>query len=151
MVDIAALFFWALGLSSYPTVYFLSLKKSASFASKRGAAISRVLFCLVAIYLETLLLSSLVAYFFPYGWPPYVAFFITLLAIILTASYTLKAAFGLSFRRGILAYTLWQCLSLLLGALLVVTLLAAMVKTLLTFLLIIALMLLSWWRWRAEP
>ncbi|MBO3802820.1 MAG: hypothetical protein JTT11_02935 [Candidatus Brockarchaeota archaeon] len=151
MVELAAVFFWILALSSYPTIFFLSLKKSVSFTSKRRVANSRTLASLVAIYLETALLSSLVSYFFPYDWPPYVAFFITLLAIVLTASYTLKDTFDLTYWKSILAYFLWQCLSMLLGGLLAATLLVAMFETMLTLLLIITSMLLSWWMWKAEP
>lgn len=73
MEEIAALFFGVLSLSSYPLVFFLSLKKSVSLASKRDASGSKALFSLVAVYFETAFLSFLIAYAFPSDWPPYAA------------------------------------------------------------------------------
>jgi len=78
MEELALLFFEVLGLSSYPLVFFLSLKKSVSLASKRNAAGSKALFSLVAVYFETVLLSFVIAYFFPSDWPPYVASLVAL-------------------------------------------------------------------------
>jgi len=71
-------------------------------------------------------------------------------AVVLLASFTLKAMFGLSFRRGIMAFALWQVLCIALGATFLVTILAAASETILTFLLIIALMLLSLWMWSGK-
>jgi len=58
-----------------------------------------------------------------------------LATVVLLASYTLKAMFSLSLRRGILAYFIWQALSLTLGGLLVVTIFTVMLETIFTFIL----------------
>jgi len=150
MEELVALFFGVLGLSSYPLVFFLTLKKSVSLTSKRNATGGRSLFSLVVVYFETALLSFLIAYFFPSDWPPYAASLVALSAIVLATGYTLKAAFDLTYWRGILAYFLWQALSLALGGLLVVTVMAAMLETIFTFILIVALMLSAWWMWGGQ-
>lgn len=116
-------------------------------ASRRSASDSKAFFSLIAIYLDTALLSFLIAYFSPSDWPPYTASLVALSAIVLTAGYTLKAAFDLPYWRGILAYFLWQALSLALGGLLVVTVIAAMLGIIFTLIMIIALMLVAWWMW----
>ena len=104
MEELAALLFWVLGLSSYPLVFFLSLKKSVSLMSKGNAANSRTFASLIAVYLETALLPSLIAYSFPSDWPPYVASLLALASIILAAVYTLRSTFKLSFLKDVLAF-----------------------------------------------
>jgi len=146
MVDAASLLFMAGGASSYPVFFHLSLRKSLSLVSRKKVANGRILLSLIILYLEAVALAMLSTplSFIP---PSFLASLIALSAIVLLASYTLKAMFGLSFRRGVLAYYLWQVLCLALGGLLVVTVIAAMLETVLTFILIIAFTLTAWWMW----
>jgi len=131
MADVASLLFMVGGALSYPLFFHLSLKKSLSLVSKEKVANGRILLSLVILYLETvaLVMLSTPLSFIP---PSYFGSLIALSAIVLLASFTLKAMFGLSFRRGILAFALWQVLSLALGATLMATVLAAMFQTILT-------------------
>jgi len=146
MVDVASLLFMAGGALTYPLFFHLSLKKSLSIVSREKAANGRVLLSLIILYLETVALVMLST---PLSLIPlsYFSTLIALSAIVLLASLTLKALFGLSFRRGILAFALWQVLSLALGAMLMTAVLVAMFQTIVTIVPIIALMLLAWWMW----
>jgi len=144
MVDAASLLFIAGGALSYPLFLHLSLKKSLSIVSEEKAANGRILFSLVVLYLETvaLVMLSTPLALIPL---PYLASILSLSAIVLLASYILKAMFGLSFRRDTLTFGLWQVLCLTLRAMLMATVLAAMSETIFTFLLVTTLLLLAWW------
>lgn len=149
MGDIASLLFIAGGALSYPVFLHLSLKKSLSIVSEEKVANGRILLSLVILYLEAVVLAmlSMPLTLIPL---PYLGSLIALSAIVLLASYTLKAMFDLSFRRGILAFGLWQVLCLALGATLMATILAATSETILTFPLVTALIPLTWWMWRGR-
>jgi len=146
MVDIASLLFMVGGALTYPLFFHLSLKKSLSIASGEKVANGKVLLSLLILYLEIVALVMLST---PLSLIPlsYLSSLIALSAIVLLASFTLKAMFGLSFRRSILAFALWQILCLVLGATLMATVLAAMFQTILTIVPILALMFLAWWMW----
>jgi len=146
MVDLVFLLFMTGGVLSYPLFLHLSLKKSLSIVSNEKVANGRVLLSLVILYLETVALVMLST---PLSFIPlsYFGSLIALSAIVLLASFTLKAMFGLSFRRGILALALWQVLCLVLGATLMATVLATAFETILTIIPILALILLAWWMW----
>lgn len=144
MTDVASLLFMIGGALSYPLFFHLSLKKSLSIVSKEKIGNGRLLLSLIVLYLETVALVML-SMPLSFASQPYLTSIIVLSAIVLLASLTLKVLFGLSFRSGILAFALWQVLSLLLGATLIVTILASMFQTILTMIPILALMFLAWW------
>ena len=118
MVDVASLIFMVGGALTYPLFFHLSLKKSLSLVSREKVANGKVLLSLIILYLETVALVMLST---PLSFIPlsYLGSLIALFAIVLLASFTLKAMFGLSFRRGILAFVLWQVLCLAFGATLI--------------------------------
>jgi len=150
MEDVASLLFMAGGALSYPLFLHLSLKRSLSIVSREKVANGKVLLSLITLYLETVVLVCLSTFSANFALPSYFTSLTALSAIVILAGYTLKALFGLSLRRGILAFALWQVLCLALGASFLATVLAVMFQTILTIIPIVALMLLVWWMWRGK-
>jgi len=149
MTDVAFMPLMFGGALTHLILFHLSLKKSLCLVSGEKVANSRVLLSLVVLYLEAVALVMLST---PLSFisPSFLASSIALSATVFFTSYTLKAMFGLSFRSGILAFVLWQALSLALGGLLVVTIIAAMLETIFAFILIIAFALAAWWMWSGQ-
>jgi hypothetical protein len=99
MGDIASLLFMVGGALSYPFFFHLSLKKSLSIVSKEKVANGRILLSLIILYLETIALVILST---PLSFIQlsYFESLIALSAIVLLASYTLKAIINIAENDG---------------------------------------------------